>query len=89
MKNLFIRKYPAAFVGSINIKIALLLILIPVFSFSQEKLKGMIMEVNEESKHVPVAGANVYWLNTTVGAITDFEGTFTIPYKPEYKKNMW
>lgn len=86
MENLFIRKYPAAFVGSINIKITLLLILIPVFSFSQEKLKGMIMEVNEESKHVPVAGANVYWLNTTVGAITDFEGTFTIPYKPEYKK---
>src|SRR5690606_30253188 len=86
MKNLFIRKYPAAFVGSINIKIALLLNLIPVFSFSQEKLKGIIMEVNEASKHVPIAGANVYWLNTTVGAITDFEGTFTIPYKPEYKK---
>ena len=33
-----------------------------------------------------MAGANVYWLNTSVGAVTDFDGNFEIEYKPEYKK---
>jgi outer membrane receptor for ferrienterochelin and colicin len=68
-------------------KLAILaFILIPVFSFSQEKIDGMIMEVSEENKSIPVAGANVYWLNTTVGDVTDFDGKFTIPYKTDYKK---
>ncbi|MCX7546628.1 TonB-dependent receptor [Xanthomarina sp. F1114] len=67
-------------------KIAILLAFLPVLSFSQDKIKGMIMEVNEANKHIPVTGANVYWLDTTVGTVTDFDGKFTIPYKPDYKK---
>ncbi|MEO8933390.1 MAG: TonB-dependent receptor [Xanthomarina sp.] len=67
-------------------KSILIMLLVPMFSFSQEKINGMIMEVNEANKHIPVAGANVYWLNTTVGAVTDFDGKFSIPYKTEYKK---
>ncbi len=54
--------------------------------FSQSELKGMIMEANENNEHIPLPGANVYWLNTTVGASTDIDGMFTIPYKKEYKK---
>jgi outer membrane receptor for ferrienterochelin and colicin len=67
-------------------KLALLLALFPLLSFSQDKIKGMIMEVNEENKQLPIAGANVYWLDTTVGAVTDFDGKFTIPYKTDYKQ---
>ncbi|MFL0354310.1 TonB-dependent receptor [Xanthomarina sp. GH4-25] len=67
-------------------KLALLLVFLPVFSFSQERLNGTIMEVNEQNKQVPIAGANVYWLETTVGDVTDFDGKFTIPYNTEYKK---
>ncbi|MCX7551817.1 TonB-dependent receptor [Xanthomarina sp. F2636L] len=67
-------------------KIVILLAFLPVLSFSQDKIKGMIMEVNEANKHIPVTGANVYWLDTTVGTVTDFDGKFTIPYKPDYKK---
>ena len=44
------------------------------------------MEVNEANKYTPVAGANVYWLNATVGTVTDFDGKLTIPYKREYEK---
>ena len=54
--------------------------------FSQSELKGMIMEANENNEHIPLPGANVYWLNTTVGASTDIDGMFTIPYNKDYKK---
>lgn len=54
--------------------------------FSQESISGMIMEANAKNEHIPLAGANVYWLNTTVGTVTDIDGMFTLGYKPEYKK---
>jgi outer membrane receptor for ferrienterochelin and colicin len=58
---------------------------LPALIFSQEKISGMIMEANEKKEHIGLAGANVYWLNTEVGTVTDIDGTFTIPYKTEYK----
>src|SRR5690606_22542695 len=63
-----------------------ILLLIPALTFSQDQLSGMIMEANAENKHEPLAGANVYWLDTTVGSVTDIDGKFTIPYKQEYTK---
>ena len=61
-----------------------LLILIPMHVMSQFTLQGTILEANKEN--VPVAGANVYWLNTTVGTVTDFNGNFKLPYKKSYKQ---
>ena len=63
-----------------------ILILFSVSGFSQEKITGMIMEANTENKHIGLAGANVYWLNTTVGTVTDIDGKFTLEYKREYTK---
>ncbi len=61
----------------------LILLLIPVVMFSQETFNGKVQEMGTE---MPVPGANVYWLNTEVGTITDFNGEFSIPYKKDYKK---
>ena len=58
----------------------------PVFMFSQSELKGVILEANENNEEIPLPGANVYWLNTSVGASTDIDGMFTIPYNKDYKK---
>ena len=44
------------------------------------------MEADEKDDQVPLPGANVYWLGTTIGASTDIDGVFTIPYKKDYKK---
>ncbi|TQD37682.1 TonB-dependent receptor [Haloflavibacter putidus] len=55
-------------------------------SFSQEKIEGTIYEKNESSKSFPLLGANVYWLNTEVGTVTNFDGNFSLPYKDNYKK---
>ena len=86
MIDITIQKFHTYYNRAIRRKLALILIIIPIFSFSQEKINGMIMQVNEDGKHIPVIGANVYWLNTTVGDVTDFDGKFTIPYKTDYKK---
>ncbi|SER06670.1 Outer membrane receptor proteins, mostly Fe transport [Hyunsoonleella jejuensis] len=63
-----------------------LILLLPLFGFSQEKISGKIMEANNTTQDIGLAGANVYWLNTEVGTVTDIDGTFTIPYTEEFKK---
>jgi outer membrane receptor for ferrienterochelin and colicins len=61
-----------------------MLMILPSVVFTQEKLSGKVLD-NADGE-LPLPGANVYWLNTSVGAVTNFEGEFTLPYKPEYKK---
>ncbi|WP_396602104.1 TonB-dependent receptor domain-containing protein [Algibacter sp. R77976] len=62
-----------------------LIVLGPVFLFSQERITGKILESNNENKEVGLAGANVYWLNTEIGTVTDIDGGFSIVYKPEFR----
>jgi outer membrane receptor for ferrienterochelin and colicins len=61
-------------------------LLLPTLLFSQDKISGMIMEANEKNEHIGLAGANVYWLDTAIGTVTDIEGMFTLAYKKEYTK---
>ncbi|NNL07808.1 MAG: TonB-dependent receptor [Croceitalea sp.] len=56
------------------------------FLLAQDKVEGMIMEANSENKHIGLAGANVYWLNSQLGTITKSDGTFAIPFNEEYDK---
>lgn len=63
----------------------ILLFTVSVFGFSQEKLTGIITEIVDD-KEVPLGGANVFWLDTSIGAVTDFDGNFEIDYSPDYKK---
>ncbi len=63
-----------------------LIVLMPILSFSQDKISGKIVEANVETNDIGIAGANVYWLDTQVGTVTDIDGNFTISYKPIYKK---
>ncbi|OYX23439.1 MAG: TonB-dependent receptor [Flavobacteriales bacterium 32-35-8] len=62
------------------------LLIIPLFMSSQEKITGMIMEANEQNEHIGLAGANVYWLDTSVGTVTNIDGMFSLEYKKEYTK---
>tara|TARA_R110002012_G_scaffold196235_7_gene364580 strand:- start:140 stop:2374 length:2235 start_codon:yes stop_codon:yes gene_type:complete len=65
-------------------KLIYLILVLPVIVLAQDKISGKIIEQTEQK--LPLPGANVYWLNTTVGAVTNFDGEFELPYKPEYKK---
>lgn len=61
-------------------------LILPIFMTSQEKITGMIMEANDNKEHIGLAGANVYWLNTSVGTVTNIDGMFSLEYKKEYSK---
>lgn len=63
-----------------------ILLIVPVLTFAQDVLKGMIMDKTYPKDQQGVFGANVYWLNTNVGTTTDEKGWFTLPYKKEYKE---
>ena len=62
-------------------KYLLYFLLIPIVSFSQEKLEGVVLETNTKNETIGIAGANVFWLNAPVGTITDLDGSFAIPYE--------
>ncbi|TBN02720.1 TonB-dependent receptor [Hyunsoonleella flava] len=63
-----------------------IILLLPFLGFSQETISGKIIEDNIDDNNMGIAGANVYWLNTQVGTVTDVDGSFTIAYQPSYKK---
>ncbi|MDG1040604.1 MAG: TonB-dependent receptor [Polaribacter sp.] len=63
-----------------------ILILIPIITFSQTQFKGMIMDKNNPKDNLGVYGATVHWLGTSIGAVTNEKGWFTISYKETYKK---
>ncbi|WP_298487591.1 TonB-dependent receptor [uncultured Maribacter sp.] len=64
----------------------LLFVALPFFCVSQEKVEGMVMEANIAKKHIPLEGANVYWLYSQTGAVTNADGLFSIPYVKDYNK---
>ena len=57
----------------------LLFCFLPLTIFAQNQLKGYVYEANEEQKENPLPGANLVWLNTTVGTSTEFDGSFSLP----------
>lgn len=67
-------------------RILFLLLLSSLGMTAQEVLEGRILDGNAVTETPEgLFGANVYWQNTQVGAVTDMDGNFTIPYKAEYR----
>ncbi len=62
------------------------IILIPSLTFGQNLLTGKVYEKNQNNTSIPIQSANIYWLNTNIGTITDSEGQFKIPYQKKHTK---
>ncbi len=60
--------------------------MIPTMLYAQERLEGVVFEDNGNNDKVGLGGANVFWLDTAVGTVTDLDGNFSIPFKNSYKK---
>lgn len=56
-----------------------------MLNYAQSVVEGSVMERNG-SKNMPLSGANVYWLNSQTGTITDDTGVFSIPYLAAYDR---
>ncbi|WP_458629000.1 TonB-dependent receptor [Winogradskyella sp. PC D3.3] len=52
---------------------------------AQDQLKGVVLETSS-GKEMPLPGANVYWLGSSIGAITNEDGVFVLPYKFSYNE---
>ncbi|WP_432411782.1 TonB-dependent receptor [Rasiella sp. SM2506] len=61
-------------------KLIYLLLLVPIVTLSQEKVEGIVLEIID-NKEVPLGGANVFWLGSKVGDVTDFDGLFEVPFE--------
>ena len=60
--------------------IILLICFLPLTIFAQDQLTGYVYEANENQDQNPLPGANLVWLNTTVGTSTQFDGSFSLPF---------
>lgn len=67
-------------------KLMYILLFSPCLVYGQEMLNGRIEDGSAAQEPKGLGGANLYWLDTTIGAVTDFDGNFTIPYKSEYRQ---
>ena len=66
--------------------ILIIFLIFPISLAAQEVLEGRILDGNAVTNTSEgLFGANVYWLDTQVGAVTDMDGNFSIPYKTEYR----
>jgi len=61
-------------------KLICILFLLPLLSTSQNMVEGVVLEVLN-NKEVPLGGANVFWLNSEIGDVTDFNGLFEVPFE--------
>jgi len=65
-----------------------IILLLSIYSFSvnaQETFSGTIFS-KESNKKTPLEGANVFWLGTQIGAVTDQNGNFSLPFTTETKQ---
>ncbi len=49
-------------------------------------MEGTVLEQSYGNKSLPLSGANVYWMNSQLGTITNEKGDFKIPFSGEYTK---
>ena len=68
-----------------NFAILASLLLISVITRAQKPLEGIVLEVID-GQEAPVIGANVYWLDTSTGTVTNENGEFSIPYTGEHNQ---
>ena len=61
-----------------------ILVLIPILLASQTNITGVVFEGSSDDNDIALAGANVYWMDSTEGVITNFDGEFTIPNTANY-----
>ncbi|MDE0967452.1 MAG: carboxypeptidase-like regulatory domain-containing protein, partial [Flavobacteriaceae bacterium] len=61
-----------------------IIFLIPILLSSQNNLSGVVLEQNPSNDEIVLPGANVYWLDSSEGVVTDFDGEFNIPNTGDY-----
>ena len=56
------------------------------FSYSQNFINGVIVYENQSGETLPLTGVTVYWLNTSLGTLSDTDGNYKIPLSSSSNK---
>lgn len=64
----------------------ILFLFLVIKSYSQEFLTGKISYIDKENKSVSLEGVSVYWLDSSVGVISDQNGFYSIPFEKSTNK---
>ena len=57
---------------------------IPLVLISQINISGIVFEKSSDDAEIVLPGANVYWMNTAEGVVTNLDGEFTISNSGNY-----
>lgn len=58
--------------------LSIFLFVLLVGEIAAQQLSGKVVELHHGEHQMPIPGANVYWLNTDFGTVTNTDGTFDI-----------
>ena len=67
-------------------KLLFFLFFLVLKSYSQEYLTGNISYLNEENKSISLEGVSIYWLDSSVGVVSDENGFYSIPFQESKNK---
>jgi len=63
-----------------------LIFLIPLAIISQANISGIVLEKSSTESEIVLPGANVYWMDTAEGVVTNLDGEFNISNSGNYNK---
>ena len=69
-----------------KIKYFLLIFCVSISSYSQEFLTGTVSYINDNNKSVNLEGVSIYWLDSSVGVVSDQNGFYSIPFEKSINK---
>jgi hypothetical protein len=69
-----------------KIKYFLLLFCVSISSYCQEFLTGTVSYISDNNKPVNLEGVSIYWLDSSVGVVSDQNGFYSIPFEKSTNK---
>ncbi|QBA64995.1 TonB-dependent receptor [Muriicola soli] len=64
--------------------ITCLIVLFSQLLQGQENVTGTVFARDDTQESIPLQGANVYWMNSQIGTMSQEDGSFSIPFDKEY-----
>lgn len=55
-------------------------------TMAQNQLQGVVLELADNGIEQPIPGASIYWLDSSIGTVSEDNGNFSLPYRFSFNK---